>query len=108
VEGTDQSRQRPRDKYHEKGKTASLLLRLYKPLFVTDKVVILDSVFCVLVAILALKQYGMYLSVIIKKRQYWPAYIPAEAIYCWFEGKVVGESHRLPGDKQGIKFDVFS
>ena len=108
VEGKDRPSQRGRDEYYEKGKTASLLLRLCKPLFATGKVVILDSGFCVLDAILALKQYGVYASAIIKKRRFWPKNVPADAIYNYFEAKDVGACHRLPGEKENIKFDIFA
>ena len=108
VEGKDRPRQRGSDEYHEKGKTAALLLRLSKPLFATGKIVILDSGFCVLAAILNLKQNGVYASAIIKKRWYWPKDVPADDIHKFFENKDVGDCHRLPGEKEGIKFDIFA
>ena len=108
VEGKDRPRERGRDEYHEKGKTASLLLRLCKPLFATGKVVILDSGFCVLDAILTLKQYGVYSSAIIKKRRYWPKNVPADDIYLYFQDKDIGTCHRLPGELDNIKFDIFA
>ena len=69
---------------------------------------ILDSGFCVLDEMLALKQYGVFSSALIKKRRYWPAGIPAEAIRAFFSDMAVGDHHRLTGEKQGIKFDVFA
>ena len=50
-------------------KTAGLLLRLCKGIC-TGKVVILDSGFCVLQAIIELKEKRVYVSVMIKKRRY--------------------------------------
>ena len=108
VEGKDRPRQLNKPEYHEKGATASLLLRLCKPLFATGKLVILDSGFCVLQALLTLKQYGVFASAVIKKRRYWPKNIPAEIIKKCFDDKAVGDCHRLPGDREGIKFDVFA
>ena len=45
VEGKEKPKERGKDKYHEYGNTGSLLLRLCTPLFMTGKVVILDSGF---------------------------------------------------------------
>ena len=108
VQGKDRPQQLNKPEYHEKGKTASLLLRLCKPLFATGKLVVLDSGFCVLDALLTLKQYGVFASAVIKKRRYWPKNIPAEVIKKYFEDKAVGDCHRLPGEREGIKFDVFA
>ena len=44
-EGKDEPKERGKDKYYEYGKTGSLLLILFIPLFMNGKVVILDSVF---------------------------------------------------------------
>ena len=54
--------------FDEKGKTAALLLRLCKPIFATGKVVILDSGFCVLAAIISLTQFGVFASAMIKTK----------------------------------------
>ena len=107
VEGKDHPKQRPAPKYNEEGKTASLLLRLCSGIFNTGKVVILDSGFCVLKAIIALKKKGVYASALIKKRRYWPRYIKGDAIKAHFEDEVVGVSKRLPGVLDGEKFDIF-
>ena len=55
-----------------------------------------------------MKQYGVFESAITKNRRYWPINIPAEAICTWFENKVVGDCHRLPGEKEGLKFNIFA
>ena len=81
VEGKDRPKERavdPNDK--EVGKTGALLLRLTKSIFTTGKVVILDSGFCVLRAIIELRKKGVFASALIKKRKYWPKYVPGEAI----------------------------
>ena len=106
-EDKDPPRQRGHLEYSEKGKTASLLLRLCTPLFATGKVVILDSGFCVLEALLTLKQYGVFAYSLIKKRRYLPTYEPVEQIKAYFQDKTVGDCHRLPGEKDRIKFDLF-
>ena len=48
----------------------SLLLRICQYLFATGKVVILDSGFCVLLAIIELQKRGVFSSALIKKRKY--------------------------------------
>ena len=48
------------------GKTVCLLLCLTEALYTTGKVVILDSSFCVLYAIIALQEKGLFSGVLIK------------------------------------------
>ena len=68
VEGKDKPKERGKDKYHEYGKTGALLLILCIPLFMIGKVVILDSGFCVLLAVIALKKMGVFPAALIKNR----------------------------------------
>ena len=70
VKGKDKPKEIGKDKYHEYGKTGSLVFRLFIPLFITGKVVILDSGFCVLLAVIALKKMGVFSAALIKKRRY--------------------------------------
>ena len=71
VEGKYKKKEIGKDKYHEYGNTGRLLLRLCIPLFMNGKVVILDSGFCVLLVVIALKKMGVLSSALIKKRRYW-------------------------------------
>ena len=107
VEGKDRPRQSPTPEFEDQGKTASLLLRLCKCLYRTGKIVILDSGFCVLKAIIALKKVGVYSSALVKKRRYWPKYIKGEEIKAYFEDIETGVTKRLPGELEGEKFDLF-
>ena len=78
VEGKDRPKELsspPKNK-----KTTSLLLDLCKDLYGTGKVVVLDSGFCVLEGIIALKKLGVFAHAVIKKRRYWPKYIPGDEI----------------------------
>ena len=50
------------------GKTGELLLRMLKSCFNTRRYVVLDSGFCVLKALVALYEQGIYAGVLIKKR----------------------------------------
>jgi len=70
VESKDRPRERPADENANLGSTVSLLLRMYKPLYSTGKVVILDSGFCVLKDIIKLAECGVYAAAQIKKRRY--------------------------------------
>ena len=47
-------------------------MRMLKPIFGTEKLVILDSGLCVLHALLKLHENGVFASVVIKKRRFWP------------------------------------
>ena len=60
--------------------TTGLLLRLTKALHHTGKVVVLDSGFCVLSALVDLKKVGVYLAAVVKKRRYWPKHVHVEEI----------------------------
>ena len=108
VEGKDSPPQRPRDPNETAvGKTAALLLRMLKPIFGTAKVVILDSGFCVLKALLKLRENGVFASAVIKKRRYWPAMVPGKAIDEHCAGMEVGGTDALKGEQDGIKYDIF-
>ena len=64
------------------GKTAALLLRLTEKaqLWGTNRVIHLDSGFCVLQGVLALRMHGLYAVAIIKKKRYWPKHIDGDFI----------------------------
>jgi hypothetical protein len=98
VEGKDRPRELPLQ-YSEKGKTSGLLLRMTSPIHGTGKVVIMDSGFCVLDALLALKSVGVFGSALIKKRRYWPKGIDGDEINRHMAGKEVGECNAIKGVK---------
>ena len=109
VEGKDSPKEKPPAEYEEiGGNTTSLLLRLCSPIFHTGKLVILDSGFCVLQAIIELKKRGVYSSALIKKRRYWPKYIKGDDIRQHFDDKEVGAADSLPGTLDGQSFHVFA
>ena len=66
--------------FSEHGKTVGLLLRLTESIHHSGRVVIMDSGFCVLQALIKLATFGLYWSAVMKKRQYWPKYIDGGAI----------------------------
>ena len=71
VEGKDHPKEIPADPNDRQyGKTGGLLMRIVGFLSGTGKVIILDSGFCVLSALVALRKVGIYASSVIKKRRY--------------------------------------
>jgi hypothetical protein len=46
---------------------------------------VLDSGFCVLKALIELQKVGVYGAVLIKKRKYWPAGVPGNAMQQIFD-----------------------
>ena len=108
VEGKDAPVERGQPEHNEMGKTVGLLLRLTKPLRGTGKVVILDSGFCVLKALIELRKVGVFGSAVIKKRRYWPKDIPGEEIREHFADKNIGDHDTLPGCLDGIKFHIYA
>ena len=107
VEGKD-SPQHVHKQYEDKGKIAGLLLRLCEGIFGTGKVVILDSGFCVLQAMIELKKMGVFASVMIKKRRYWPTNIAGKEIKEYMLSKAVGTCKQLPGILDGQQSDVYA
>ena len=104
VEGKDHPPQVvPR--YSELGKTTGLLMRMLQSYFSTGRYVILDSGFCVLKALVQLKKVGMFACAVIKKRRYWPAFVPGEAISREFDnlelkvGDTLAISRKLDGEE---------
>jgi Transposase IS4 len=106
VEGKDKPPNHSKE-FDEKGKTVGLLLRLTKRIWSTGKIVVLDSGFCVLKGIIELRQRGVFAAAVIKKRRYWPKYIPGEQIQQHFAGQEVGSVDALGGTLDGVPFHVF-
>jgi hypothetical protein len=71
-------------------KTSTLMCEMKEPIHGTCKIVSMDSGFCVTVGILHLHDLGMYGQSLIKKRKYWPKWVPGdqndkEWIFSWSE-----------------------
>ena len=77
VEGKDKPSHLQQE-HQDLGSTIGLMLRCTKPLHGTGKVVVLDSGFCVLKGVVELKKRGVFAAALIKKRRYWPKYVPGE------------------------------
>lgn len=105
VEGRDAPTTRNVE-FSELGKTVGLLLRLTKPIWHKGNVLVLDSGFCVLKGITALKEKGVFAAATIKKRRYWPKFVKGDEIAEHFRTKEVGEVDVLPGKLDGVPFSI--
>jgi hypothetical protein len=106
VEGKDVPAELPAKEFEHLGKTVSLLLRLTKSIWGSSRLVILDSGFCVLEGIVALRQKGVFASALIKKRKYWPKFIPGDEIVAHFQEAEVGSVGAYKGCLHGVDFHV--
>jgi Transposase IS4 len=73
----------------------------------SGRVVIMDSDFCVLQALVEFLLVGANSSTIIKNRRYWAKYIDGEGIDQHFLTKKVGQCDSLPGTLSGKAFSIF-
>ena len=76
-------------------------------MFHKGMIIILDSRFCILRAIIELKKTVVYASAFIKKCKYWPKYIDGDSIKAHSKGKEVGSVDSLPGKMHDIPFHIF-
>ncbi|KAL7549033.1 hypothetical protein ACHAWF_012294, partial [Thalassiosira exigua] len=108
VEGKDRPRELGVPGYErEYGKTGALLLRMLKSYFATGRYIVLDSGFCVLKAILALRDRGLFAGALIKKRRYWPTLVPGDKMEEHFASKKVGEIDAIQGEKDRVKYTLW-
>lgn len=107
VEGKDAPKDKPPQEFSNFTKTTALMLQLTKPIHAACKVVILDSGFCVLEALIKLRQYGVFASALIKKRKYWPKHVPGNAIDAYMAEKEVGSMDSLNGKMDNTPYDIF-
>ena len=108
VEGKDAPRQIQKQ-FEQYGKTAGLLLRMLQPYFHTARYIVLDSGFCVLKAIIELRKNGLFGCALIKKRKYWPAKVPGDAMQRFFdeEGVDVEDCHAITGSMDGVPYNLW-
>jgi hypothetical protein len=108
VEGKYQPpRQLQPAKYSDHGKTTGLLLQMTDSNAHSGRVVIMDSGFCVLKALIKLASVGVFASAVIKKRRFWPKFIDGGAINSHFEVKDIGTTDSLPGVMDGVQFRFY-
>ena len=105
VEGKDHPVELPSPPDNKK--TTHLLLELCRSLYGSGKMVVLDSGFCVLQAIIEFKKVGVFACAVIKKRRYWPKFIPGDSINTRMEGKPIGSVDCLRGILNNEPYNVF-
>ena len=108
VEGKDRPKELGKLLMSEKGKTVGLVLRMTTHIHGTGKVVVMDSGFCVLDALLELKIRGVYGSAVIKKRKYWPKGIKGDEIIEHMHDRSLGDVDALYGTKDNKSFYVYA
>ena len=108
VEGKDRPPQLPKLNENKFGNTVNLLLRMCSSIYGSGRIVILDSGFCVLKGIIELAKRGVYAGAQIKKRRYWPKYVPGDVIAEHFATASVGESNAVKGEMEGIPYNIFT
>ena len=107
VEGKDKPVERQNGTNQNHGRTVGLLLRLCKSIYGRGMVVILDSGFCVLKGLVMLWKVGVFASAVIKKRRYWPKYVPGAAMDEHCETLKVGECDCLHGELDNTTYSLF-
>ena len=91
VEGKDWPSQFGPKEFNELGgPTVGLMVRMTKPIHHTGKVVVMDSGFCVAKGIVEMEKKGVFGQALIKKRRYWPKFIPGDEIDQAFQDKEIG------------------
>ena len=83
------------------------MLRACASLASSGKIVILDSGFCVLQALLELRKISIFASAVIKKRCYWPKHCLGDEIDRYMKRYEVGQFTSLIGKIDNIPYDIF-
>ena len=91
VEGQDARPNHPKQFDNLGGKTIGLLVRMTEPIWYKGDVLVLDSGFCVLQALIEIRKRGVFAASVIKKRRFWPKYILGDAINDHFADRNVSE-----------------
>ena len=83
-----------------------LMCRMSKSLWLTEKMVIIYSVLCVLKGLIGMYEMTVYGSAVVKKHGYWPSRIYRDQINN-HKKKKRGEHGCQSGNWKGVGFDVF-
>ena len=88
-------------------KTGLLILQMMQTIWYSNRVLIMDSRFCVLKGLIELVKRGVYGSVVIKKCWYWPRYIKGDEIDQHFDNKPVRFQDYLPRVLENVLFHIY-
>ena len=80
---------------------------LTKVIFHTSKYTVLDSDFCVLSALIALKKHGVFAGALIKKLCYWPVHCRGDGIDRHFDEMEVGSMDAVKGMLDEEDYNMF-
>lgn len=80
LEGKDEPKEVAEQKKNKYGPTVGLLLRMTTAIYHSGRVVVLDSGFCVLQGLIELRKVGVFAHSVIKKRKFWPKFVPGEVL----------------------------
>ena len=107
-EGNDEPPEKPRPPWSDEGQTGGLLCRLTKSIHNTGKVVILDSGFSVLNALITLQTLGVHATAVCKKRRFWPQHCPGDDVnYTMSDLAIkVGEVRALNGTHRDVPYHI--
>ncbi len=105
-EGKDRPAHLGKRKYEEFGATVGTMMRMCEPIFGSAKIVTMDSGFCVAKGITKLAENGVFGQALVKKRKYWPRYVPGDMIDSHMSTKAVGESSSFKQVLEGRDFFV--
>ncbi len=85
-----------------------MLLQMLRTYFYTGWYMVLDSSFCVLKALFELQKVEVYGAGLIKKRKYWPAGVPGDAMQQFFDQDEinVGECNTVQGVMDGTTYNL--
>ena len=86
--------------------TVELVLNMTEPIHHSGKIVTGDSGFCVALGVTALRQQGVQaqFQFLIKKRRYWPKYVPGDYIDNHMMQKPLGETETFVQELGGVRF----
>ena len=108
VEGKDRTMMIGKNYFYEKGETAGFMVRMKNPLWVTGKVVVMYSGFCVLGGSISMVEKGFWGSSLIKKRCYWTMGVPEEEILRHMQNKEVGGVDAFQGSIRGKSYHIMA
>jgi hypothetical protein len=87
-------------------KTPALMLRMTEPIHGQGKVVTMDSGFCVAKGVTEMKKRGVYGQAIVKKRKFWPKFVPGDHIIDHFKTAALGTTETYKQTLDGEEFLV--
>ena len=108
MEGKDRPIVMVKKDFDEKGVAAGLMISTTKKLWEKGKAVITDSGLYILGVLISMVKKGVFGSVLIKKRRYWPKGAPEEEIIWHMQNKEVGDVDAVQGSIRGNSYHIMA